>query len=162
MPKENKINPADEPKLSVYQKMLLNEFQNKPEIMQLLKCIFNDYPQVILVEHMTAKGATKRRRAKSIECAHLRMKMEAFIEEKIARLAGIDVDKFAAIQKEVDAAGIKQLELDKAKTLVGAMDVVSENIAKEITKEEDEKALKSVAELVLPTTPSEVKGEKNE
>lgn len=102
MPESN-LKPSDEVKLSVYQKMLLNEFQNKPEIMQLLKVIFNDYPQVILVEYMTSKGATKRRRDKSVECGKLRMKMEAYIEEKIARLAGIDVDKLAEIQKAVDA-----------------------------------------------------------
>jgi hypothetical protein len=114
MPKENKINPADEPKLSVYQKMLLNEFQNKPELMQLLKVIFSDYPQVILVEYMTAKGATKRRRAKSIECAQLRMKMEAYIEEKLARLGGIDIDKLAAIQKEVDE---KEKEILESKSV---------------------------------------------
>lgn len=116
-PVKNQVDPAVEPKLSVYQKMLLNEFQNKPELMQLLKVIFNDYPQVILVEYMNSKAATKRRQRKSLECSALRMKMEAYIEEKIARLGGIDVDKLAAIQKEIDEKEKKDLE-DKANQVV--------------------------------------------
>lgn len=121
MPKKMQVDPIAEPKLSVYQKMLLNEFQNKPELMQLLKVIFNDYPQVILVEHISSKSQLKRKQAKSLECSALRMKMEAYIEEKIARLAGIDVDKLAAIQKEVDekekaAAEASQVAKDVATT----------------------------------------------
>ncbi len=104
------VDPTIEPKLSVYQRMLLNEFQNKPELMQLLKVIFSDYPQVILVEYINSKAATKRRQRKSLECSALRMKMEAYIEEKLARLGGIDVDKLAAIQKEIDEKEKKGLE----------------------------------------------------
>lgn len=141
MAKQVQTNPEATPQLSVYQKMLLNEFQNKPEIMQLLKVIFNDYPQVILVEHISAKSQLKRKQRKSQECAALRMKMEAYIEERIARLAGIDVDKLAAIQREAD---------EKAK-------------AAEVTKkEEDEKAVQKISEQVVPTAPSEIKGESNE
>lgn len=142
-----KINPQDEPKLSVYQKLLLAEIQKKPELMNLMKAIFNDYPQIILSEHITGQGVTNKNKRKSIELARLRMKMESYIEEKISRLAGIDVDKFAALQKESE-------NIEKAKTLEGSMDVATDQIAKEVKEEEDQKALDGVT--------NTVEGESNE
>lgn len=144
MENEIKHEPSEEPKLSIYQKMLLNEFQKRPGLMQLLKVLFNDYPQVILVEYITSKGATRRRRAKSLECSQLRMKMEAYIEERLARLAGIDVDSMANIQKEFD-------EKEKATNVIKADQDLTEAIKEELKKEQDGPVGNS----------SEGKGEKN-
>lgn len=143
MPAPIKISPEEEAKLSTYQRMLLVELQSKPEIMQLLKVIFNDYPQVIQVEYITSKSATKKRLKKSLECSALRMKMEAYIEDKIARLAGIDVDKLAALQREVDA---QEKKLNEA----------TDNMAKEIAQEQDQKALEAIGQKVTSD-----KGESN-
>lgn len=137
MPKEQKLTPHDEPKLSVYQTLLLNEFKKKPELMQLLKVIFDDYPKIVVAEITCLKGATRRRQEKGIEIGTLRMKMEAFIEEKIARIAGIDVDKFADLQKEEDA----KMPLEKA------MDLSATKMATEISEEQDTKILASIKEV---------------
>lgn len=100
---KKELTAEDTPKLSLYQSLMLEEMKKKPELMQLLKAIFDDYPKLVVAEITCLKGATNRRRNKGVELGTLRLKLEAYIEEKIARLAGIDVDGFAELQKKEDA-----------------------------------------------------------
>jgi len=135
MNKEKPLTAADEPKLSKYQNLMLNAFKAKPELMQLLKVIFDDYPKIIVAEIMCLKGVTHRRQKKGIELGTIRMKMEAFIEEKIARLAGIDVDGFALLQKEEDEKSTQtkpEVKIDQEQ-----IKKIEEAVAEEIKKLQD-------------------------
>jgi len=99
----------DTPKLTTYQKLMMEELQKRPDLMQLYKAIFDDYPKVVMSEITHLKGVTKRRQKKGMDIGILRMKLGAYIEERIARLAGIDVDGFAELQKKEDATSTEKM-----------------------------------------------------
>jgi hypothetical protein len=83
--------------MSDYQKQLLEEIKKRPEIMKLFKSIFQDYPLLVTREYrMSSPTASRRQKLKSREVSMERLKMEAFIEESICRLAGINVNEIAA------------------------------------------------------------------
>lgn len=99
---QNKLTASDIPELTVYQKLLLEEIKNNKDLMHLFKVIFDDYPSLVIQEREALKGATNRRQRKGIELGSLRMKMEAYIEEKIAILSGIDIEGMKRKQEEYD------------------------------------------------------------
>jgi hypothetical protein len=121
----------EQPTLSLYQKLLLAELNDRPEILQLLKVIFDDYPKVFISEISCMKGVTNKMQNKGVELGTIRMKMESFIEEKIARLAGIDIDSFIKMQKTEDEH-LRQLDFSTSK------------VADEITQSADQRALDNI------------------
>lgn len=88
---KNQGDPLNHPELTPYQRVLVLEMQNKPDLLHILSVIFSDYAKVILTESKFINSMTKRRKAKGVEVAMLRLKMEAYIEEKLAMLSGIDI-----------------------------------------------------------------------
>jgi hypothetical protein len=130
-----KHTPSEEPVLSVYQTMLLEALKSKPELLHLLKVIFSDYPKLIIAEYSMAKGATKKKRDKSLKCAELRMKMESYIEEKISRAAGIDIDTMVKKQKEADA-------------IDNPFETATDKMCEEIDQEEQQRILESINTVV--------------
>jgi hypothetical protein len=114
--------------LSDYQKQLLDEIKKRPEIMKLFKTIFQDYPLLVTREYrMSSPAASRRQKLKTREVSMERLKMEAFIEEVICKLAGIKVNQIAAenldkpelsseeVEEVIDAEVALQEEV-KAKT----------------------------------------------
>lgn len=115
-------DPINNPELTPYQRALFLEINNRPDLFHLFKVIFQDYPQVILTEEKFSRGATKRKRSKGVELTLLRLKMEAYIEEKLAKIVGIDVDslkkQFAEIEekkKESETVSDSQEERENGK-----------------------------------------------
>jgi hypothetical protein len=125
MTETKQVDPINNPELTPYQRALFLEINNKPDLMHLFKVIFGDYPQVVLAEQKFTAAATKRRKQKGMELTLLRLKMEAYIEERLAKLAGIDVD------------GLKKQFEDVFKN-------ATDKLAEEIKQEEDKKALEAV------------------
>jgi hypothetical protein len=98
---QDNVDPINDPKLTPYQRALFLEINNKPDLVHFFKVIFGDYPQIILAEEKFNKAATRRKKEKGVQLTLLRLKMEAYIEEKLARLAGIDIDKLKKQFEEI-------------------------------------------------------------
>jgi len=92
---------APQPNLNPYQARLLEELKSRPKVMDLLGVIFSQYPAIVVREaKQTSPNATNRQKREGRRSAIIRMQMETFIEEEIAKLAGIDIDN---LQKEAQA-----------------------------------------------------------
>lgn len=86
--------PVPEVNLNPYQRRLLEELKKTPDVMKLMGVIFHQYPTMVVKEmRQTNPNATARQRQAGRETQKTRLNMEAFIEEEIAKLAGIDVEK---------------------------------------------------------------------
>lgn len=92
--------------LNPYQKKLLEALKAAPNVMKLMGVIFHHYPTAVVKEsRQTGPNATARQKQAGRETQKVRLNMEAFIEEEIAKLAGIDVEKLLEEAKaEVAAA----------------------------------------------------------
>lgn len=96
-PQQKKQPPVS---LSNYQKALLTAFQAQPETMKLLQAVFQHYPQLILNEHVCSRqNATRKQRQSLSSIRTQRLKIEAYIEETIATLSGIDIEQLKALDK---------------------------------------------------------------
>lgn len=80
--------------LNSYQKKLLEQLQAKPAVMKLMSVIFQQYPSIVAQEvRQRNPNATNRQQRSSRDTTRIRLNMEAFIEEEIAKLAGIDTEQ---------------------------------------------------------------------
>jgi len=65
----------------------------KPDLMKLMSVIFQQYPSQIVKEfRQTQANASNRQQRDSRNTQRVRLQMEAYIEEAIARMAGIDIE----------------------------------------------------------------------
>lgn len=100
-PSPNLSNPnpggASQIPLNPYQQKLLKALKEKPDIMQLFQVIFYKYPESVLNEYRTRQEMSENpdyHRPEHVrQITANRLKMESYIEEVIARIAGIDVDQ---------------------------------------------------------------------
>lgn len=103
--------------LSEYQKQLLDEIKRRPDVMNLFRQIFQQYPQVVAREYrLTSPHATKRQNLNGRKATLERLQLEADIEEQICKLSGIDINQIKAdntesvekTQEEVEEAVIEE------------------------------------------------------
>jgi len=108
--------PVSQASLNPYQKRLLAEFQKRPDVMKLLTVIFSQYPATVIKEFRQSNPtSTKRQQKASLDTSRIRLSMEAFIEEEIAKLAGINVDQLMKdAEKEVKEVKEEKKEPEKS------------------------------------------------
>ena len=85
-------NQIQSPRISPYQKALLAELKKRPEVMNLLTAIFRHLPALVVKEfRQTNDTSSDRQKRLGFETMRERLKCEAWIEEEIAKLAGIPI-----------------------------------------------------------------------
>ena len=87
--------------MSEYQKNLLEEIKKNPELVQLFKVIFDEYPKMVRAE-MTQRNphASRRQKQQGQRTTMMRLKMEAYIEATICKFAGIEVKQEETVTEE--------------------------------------------------------------
>jgi len=125
-----------QPTLNPYQQRLSQELKSRPKTMDLLGVIFSQYPAIIVREfRQTNPNATARQRREGRRTSIIRMQMEVFIEEEIAKLSGIDIDKLQELAKEdQDKASKKKEKVDSSSPIQPA----SPEVEDESPQEENE------------------------
>jgi hypothetical protein len=74
--------------------------------MKLFSVIFQQYPAVVVAEfRQTSPHSTNRQKLEGQKTTGVRLQIEAFIEEQISKLAGIDVEKLMDEAKKEFQAG---------------------------------------------------------
>jgi len=126
--------------LSDYQKRLLEEINKRPEIMKLFKVIFQEYPTRINLEYrLTSPHATRRQKMQGQKVALERLRIEAFIEEQVCKLAGININEIAAENTEKPEVTDKELQAAMEEEAVVQAVAEVEAEAKKTTKKKTTK-----------------------
>jgi hypothetical protein len=132
--------------LSEYQKQLLAEINNRPEVMNLFRMIFQQYPQLVTREfRLSSSSATKRQRQRKKMVVMQRLKMEADIEEQICRLAGIDLNQIQADNvdnPELTEGEVEQAVIEEENTPVDIKDEPEKTTKKKTRKKSSKKTTK--------------------
>ena len=107
IPQPQRVQKVD---LNPYQAKLLEALKASPNVMRLMGVIFHHYPMTVVKEsRQTSPNATAKQKQAGRETQKARLNMEAFIEEEIAKLAGIDVEQLLKdAQNEVAEAKKKK------------------------------------------------------
>jgi len=125
--------------MSEFQKQLLSEINKRPEIMKLFKVIFQEYPIMVTKEfRLSSVHATHRQKIQRHNVSMERNKLEAWVEQEICKLSGIDINAIASdnieksevTEEEVSIAIKNEVKVTEEK----AWSEVVEKITKKTTK----------------------------
>jgi len=135
--RSNQGNPTIN--FSEYQQRLLEEIKKNPQVMKLFKIIFNDYPILVNKEYrLSSPHATHRQKDQGRKVTMERLKLEAFIEEQICIISGIDIKSI--IDNSMNRDGVQELSTETQEN--SDDEILSQMIEKEteeFIKSQDEK-----------------------
>ena len=141
IPENPKVN------ISEYQKKLLEALQEHPPVVALLNKIFMEYPVLIIKEYSQSRPTTtQRQRRASIETTKQRLQLEANIEEEVALLSGINLQKLAESCTEESEPPMTSEEVTEAivaeKKIEEVEQVIASDAKKKVAKKKTKKKSK--------------------